>query len=54
MFQVFFWIENILIVRYGYENLIKRIWEKSGFNWRAHVSWEKFDNYLCEEQLGEW
>ena len=44
-----------MITRYGYENVLNKIYTNSpGFKWRTHVSARKFNNYLCDEVLTDW
>ena len=40
-----------LPARYGYENILKAIYTRSGLRWRVHVPSLKFSTYLCHAHL---
>ena len=39
--------------RYGYENILRQIFERSDHRWPVHVSSAKFNTYLCHDVLSD-
>ncbi len=42
-----------LPARYGYECILKHIYEQSNLKWRVHTSDSRFSDYLCANDLGD-
>jgi len=42
-----------LPARYGYERILQNIYKKSMKQWRVHINEDKFEEYLCTNELAE-